>query len=160
MKLLLTLLAMFLEASCTSAVNPDKDAPVPLSNSSLAIYTTVILTSEKPRGSSNTELFIGKAAHSSLEMGNSSLFTKSTAPAPCALMTHTPAFDTGLPLPTAATQGVFFNSTGTPQATGGLRAPSAADFGDFSGSSPAPSLSSSSCLATIVLCYVAMVGVW
>jgi hypothetical protein len=41
-----------------------------------------------------------------------------------------------------------------------LRAPSAAGFGDFSGSSPAPSLSSFLCLATIVLCYVAMVGVW
>ena len=52
---------MFLEASSTSAVNPDKDAPVSLSNSSLATHTTVILASEKPRGSSNTELFTGNA---------------------------------------------------------------------------------------------------
>ena len=156
MRLLLTSFTLFLGSSCMSAIDPAKNRPVLPSNSSLAANT--MIENEGPRSFIDTEDFARNATKSSLETGNSSLFMGPTAPALCALISRTAVRETSLWLPTAATRGIFFNSTGAPLATGSLRTPSSADFASFSSGAPVQSQFSLSFLAAVLFCYLISSG--
>jgi hypothetical protein len=155
-RLLLTTFTLFLRSSCMSAINPAKNWPMLLLNSSLAANT--IIENKGPQSFIDTKDFACNATKSSLKTGSSLLFIGPTAPALCALSSRTAVRDTSLWLPTAATRGFFFNSTSALLATSSLRTPSSANFASFSSGAPVQSQFSLSFVAAVVFCYLISSG--
>lgn len=141
----------------TDASQPGVEVSVHPSHDNIEINIQIELDSLL---SNNKSTFINASnTLNSLRPDSSTLLAGPTTRAPCASGSHMHAHNaSSLPI-TAATQGLFLNTTGTPTATGRLQTPSLIDLAAFSGGSSAGGQPALSVVVAVATCHLVAVAV-
>jgi hypothetical protein len=132
---------------------PGTSGSIAPSNESIEIDVETEM--EIPKGLDNVSLVAVNDTHSFHGIRNSSSLIGMATNIRCEAGNPTSIYNETSSLPTAATQGSFFNYTASTSATGSFRTPSQVDFTPFTSSSSTKTHPELSLLVVVISCYLA-----